>query len=284
MTTQESSPVTRRRFLGISAAAGLGMLAADTAAPQNNPPLIIDAHVHLKHGDVARTEYSPETIVATMDKAGIAKSVVFAMSTSTQRSIEMAESAVKRYPDRLIPYVYALPNYERPVIKEIEQALSTRGFRGIKIHVGECTLADYVVDPVLKLAGKCGVPCLIDCGGKYDAAKRMAEKFPDTFLIIAHMGRYLCTDKKLVETFIGLAESCRNVFLDVSGVVLLDMIEEAVRRIGSSRLIWGSDGPDKKPDTVSYACAELAKIQHLSLSDKDKNNILGQTILSLLRL
>jgi predicted TIM-barrel fold metal-dependent hydrolase len=170
------------------------------------------------------------------------------------------------------------------VIKEMKQALSTRGFRGIKIHVGECTLAEYVVDPVLKLAGECGVPCLIDCGGKYDAAKRMAGAFPETSLIFAHLGRYLCKDQNLIESFIGLAESCRNVFLDVSGVVLVKMIEVAVGRIGSSRLIWGSDGPDKKPDTVSFARTELDKIRQSSLSDKDKNNILSQTILRLLRL
>ena len=283
--------LTRRHFLEAVASSGAALtgiqarVAAQQPAPaESRPAAIIDAHVHLKHGDVAKTEYSPEVIVATMDKAGIARSVVFAMSTTTQRSIEMAESAVKKYPDRLIPYLYALPHYERPVIQEMKQALSARGFRGIKIHVSECTLANYVVDPVLKLAGECGVPCLIDCGGKYDAAKRMAEAFPETSLIFAHMGRYLCTDRNLIGSFIGLAEACRNVFLDVSGVVLLDMIEVAVRRIGSSRLIWGTDGPDKKPDTATFARTELDKIRQSSLSDQDKNNILGQTILRLLRL
>ncbi|MCX7886297.1 MAG: amidohydrolase family protein [Verrucomicrobiae bacterium] len=245
--------------------------------------LIIDAHVHLKHGDAARTEYSAETIVQIMDKVGIAKSVVFAISTTTRRSIEMAEAAAKQFPDRLIPYAYALPHYERAVIKEIEQALSTRLFRGIKIHAGECTLADYVVDPVLKLAGKFGVPCLIDCAGRYEAAKRMAETFPETLLIFAHMGRYLCTDRKLIEAFIGLAESHHNVLLDVSGVVLVNMIEEAARRIGSMRLIWGTDGPHPKPDLVSFARQELNKIASLSLSETDKSNILGQAILRLLR-
>jgi predicted TIM-barrel fold metal-dependent hydrolase len=243
---------------------------------------IIDSHVHLKHGDAARTEYTPEVIVETMDKAGIAKSIVFAMSTTTKRSIEMAESAVKKYPDRLIPYVYALPHYERAVIREIEDVLSGKLFRGIKIHAGECTLADYVVDPVLKVAGKYNVPCLIDCGGNYAAARRMAEGFRETKLIIAHMGRYLSTDKKLVDQFIGLAEDFGNVFLDVSGVVLVEMIEQAVRRVGSTRLIWGTDGPHDKPDTVAFARMELDKIAQLSVSREDKDNIRGQTILGLL--
>jgi len=245
---------------------------------------IIDSHVHLKHGDAARTEYPPEVIVETMDKAGITKSIVFAMSTTTKHSIEMARSAVEKYPDRLIPYVYALPHYERAVIREIEEVLSGKLFRGIKIHAGECTLADYVVDPVLKVAGKYNVPCLIDCAGNYATAKRMAEGFPETKLIIAHMGRYLSTDKKLIDQFIGLAEDFSNVFLDVSGVVLVEMIEEAVHRIGSTRLIWGTDGPHKKPDTVAFARTELEKITRSILSEKDRNNILGQTVLNLLNL
>ena len=66
--------------------------------------MIIDSHVHLKHGDAERTEYAPDEIVRVMDAVGIDKSVVFAMSTTTARSVEMAEAAVARFPDRLIPY------------------------------------------------------------------------------------------------------------------------------------------------------------------------------------
>jgi uncharacterized protein len=284
--------MNRRDFLGAAAAtsvaaASTGVRAAETqgvvAGKRDRKKWVVDSHVHLKHGDAARTEYSPEVIVETMDKVGIDKSVVFAMSTTTKRSIEMAERAARKFPERLIPYVYALPHYERPVVKEIEAALSGGLFRGIKIHAGECTLADYVVDPVLAVAAKYGVPCLIDCAGNYPAAQRMAQAFPKTRLIFAHMGRFLTTDKGLVEQFITLAEKFDNVLLDLSGVVLVEKIPEAVRRIGSQRLVWGSDGPDRKPDTATYARNELDKIRRLNLSEEDKDNLLGQTILKVLR-
>ncbi len=67
--------------------------------------MIIDSHVHLKHGDAKGTEYSAETIIKTMDAVGIDKSIVFAISTTTKHSIEMAQEAVGKFPDRLIPYV-----------------------------------------------------------------------------------------------------------------------------------------------------------------------------------
>jgi len=277
-----SDPITRRRFLGSAALAGASAASVLAETPAGKRT-IIDSHVHLRHGNAAHTEYSPEVIVRTMDQAGIDRSVVFAMSTTTKHSIEMAEAAVKRFPGRLIPYVYALPSYERPALLEMEAALS-RGFRGIKIHAGECTLAEYVVDPVLRLAAERGVPCLIDFCGKHGDAQRIAGAFPTARVIVAHMGKYLCTDGGLIDQFLALAEKHENMLLDLSGVVLLPKVEEAVRRIGSHRLVWGTDGPDQKPDTASFARRELDKIERLNLSEADKTNILGRTISRLLKL
>ena len=112
----------------------------------------------------------------------------------------------------------------------------------------------------------------------------MVHGFPDTRLVIAHMGRYLAKDAALLDQFIRLAEQHRNVVLDTSGVVLVDKIVEATRRIGSARLVWGTDGPDVKPDTVTFARNELNKILKLDLSEADKANILGGSIRTLLRL
>jgi predicted TIM-barrel fold metal-dependent hydrolase len=246
--------------------------------------MIIDSHVHLKHGDAQKTEYSAETIVKTMDAVGIDKSIVFAMSTSARHSIEMAKEAIGKFPHRLIPYAYALPSYESVVIDQLDQAISEHGFRGIKIHAGECTLADYVIDPVMDLAGKRGVPCLIDCLGRYEPIERMAEKFVQTKIIVAHLGRYLCREEPLIERFIRLAEEHENVLLDASGVVIIAKIREAVDRIGSERVIFGTDGPHESPDTVTYAHTELDKIRSLNLKPKDEAAVLGGTIAGLLGL
>jgi predicted TIM-barrel fold metal-dependent hydrolase len=245
---------------------------------------VIDCHVHLKHGDAARTEWSADAIIEMMDQAGIDKSVVFAMSTTTARSIEMAKDAVKKYPRRLIPFLYALPSYERPVLKEIESAIADDAFRGIKIHAGECTLAEYIIDPVIRLAGTFPVPCLIDCAGNGAVAARLAEAFPQTPLLFAHMGRYFSTDAQLVEQFIRVAEKFENVYLDLSAVALVYKIEEAAQRLGAKRLVWGTDGPYKNPDIVTYAKTEMDKVRQLKLSDSDKKMILGGNIARLLNL
>jgi predicted TIM-barrel fold metal-dependent hydrolase len=246
--------------------------------------VIIDSHVHLKHGDVHGTEFTPEAVVRIMDEAGIAKSVVFAMSTTTRRSIQMASEAVKKFPDRLIPYAYALPSYERPVLKEIEEAVSGAGFGGIKLHVGQCTLAGYVTDPLMELAGRLGVPCLIDCGGRHAEIEAMAARFPQTKIIVAHLGRYLCKDAAVIDRFIALAEARANIFLDASGVVLPEKIADAVRRIGSRQVIFGTDGPQAAPDTAEFARAEVRKIRDLRLAPEDEREVLGGSIARLLGL
>jgi predicted TIM-barrel fold metal-dependent hydrolase len=284
--------INRRRFVKTVAAAG-AMVAAESPPVQSRPAAddtgragkqaVIDSHVHLKHGDAARTEFSARVIVEVMDKAGIDQSIVFAMCTTTKRSIEMAERAVAEYPSRLIPYAYALPHYERPVIKELEAALAGRRFRGIKIHAGECRLEEYLIDPVLKLAGRFGVPCLIDAAGNHAAAKRLAEAFPENSLIFAHMGAYGTTNAHLVDSFIRLAEDHDRVLLDLSGVALEAKIAEAARKVGAAKLVWGTDGPYAHPDLVTFARNELEKIRRLPISQKEKDDILGGNIARLLK-
>jgi len=246
--------------------------------------MIVDSHVHLKHGDAQGTEFSAEAIVKTMDEAGIGKSVVFAMSTTTRRSIEMARAAVEKFPDRLIPYAYALPSYERPVLKELEEAVTRHSFRGIKVHLGECTLAGYVTDPLMRMAGEVGVPCLIDCGGRYTAIEQMAGRFPGTKIIVAHLGRYLCQDGALIDRFMVMAQTHPNLYLEASGVVLPEKIAEAVRRIGAGRVLFGTDGPLAKPDLAGFVRAEVEKIRGLRLSALEENAVLGGSIADLLRL
>lgn len=255
--------------------------------------VIVDSHAHLKHGDALRTEYTAEEVVHAMDGAGISRAVVFAMSTTTCRAGEMAADAARRYPDRLIPYAYALPHYAYPVVEELTRQLQDWGFRGIKLHVGEATLAGYVSDPVFELAARFDVPCLVDFGGRLEVCREVLRSHPDSTVIVAHFGRYLCQDPDLLDAFIQLAEEHPNALLDASGVVLGEKIEQAARRIGAERILFGTDGPhvlpgypisDRGPGTVAFARAAIDSIEALSLSREEKDAILGGSITRLLKL
>jgi len=126
--------------------------------------MICDSHCHLRHGNKERTEYTPQAIVDIMDEAGIDKTVVFAMCASSVQAIQMAHEAHMAFPDRLIPYAYALPHISESSLQHVERAISELGFPGIKIHGGEVRLADYIIDPIFDLAASYDVPCLVDFG------------------------------------------------------------------------------------------------------------------------
>lgn len=244
--------------------------------------MIVDSHAHLKHGDAARTEYTPGEIVAAMDAAGIDRAVVFAMSTTTRRSIEMAAGAAEKFPERLIPYAYALPHAERSILGELEDAVLQKGFRGFKLHAGECRIADYTTGPVFEIAGGLGVPCLVDFCGDAAAAEEAAGGFPRTSLIIAHIGKYLCTDDALIDRFIEVAERHANVYLDASGVVRTWKIADAVRRVGASRVLWGTDGPHATPTEAEFARMELDKVRTCGLGAAESAEVLGGAVARLL--
>ena len=246
--------------------------------------MIIDSHVHLKHGGAGATEYTGRQIVDTMDAVGIDRSIVFAMSTTTKRSIEMAQEAVGAFPDRLIPYVYALPRSDEPILDDLRHAVSDLGYKGIKIHRGECSMAEYVVDPVIALAGELGVPCLIDFIGRAEDCGRLAKTFPGTTLLAAHIGQYLGTNPGLLDQFISIAEDNPNVYLDASGVVTLWKIKDAVKRVGVERVMWGTDGPHLAPDTAGFARTELNKVYAADLEKAEEEMVLGGSIMKLLGL
>ena len=179
-----------------------------------------------------------EAIVRAMDGAGIGKSVVFAMATTTERSTQMVRDAIRQFPDRLVPYAYALPRYDRAVLPELEQALAEFGCKGIKLHLGECTVESYVADSVFDLAARYQAPCLIDFGGRLELCASVVAAYPQTTIIICHLGRYLSTDEAQTDAFIRVAEEHPNALLDASGVVLLGKIEEAAQRVGAERILW----------------------------------------------
>ena len=139
-----------------------------------------------------------------------------------------------------------------------------------------------MTDPVLDLAGRLGVPCLIDFTGRDADLERLAASFPGTQIIVAHLGRYLCTDQPLIDRFIAIAEAHDNVLLDISGVVLLWKIRQAVEQVGAERVIWGSDGPFPAPDLASYIRTDIDKVRASGLSQEELQAVLGGNIVRVL--
>jgi predicted TIM-barrel fold metal-dependent hydrolase len=68
-----------------------------------------------------------------------------------------------------------------------------------------------------------------------------------------------------------------NIYTDTSGVRRFDLLEQAVRRAGAKKILFGSDGPWLHPGV------ELAKVRALGLSTKDEQLILSENFLRLIQ-
>ncbi|MBC7328371.1 amidohydrolase [bacterium] len=244
--------------------------------------MLIDAHLHLRDDVYVGEEGTPENLVKLMDEVGIGKAVLLRLYVPARKAIEELEEAKRKYPDRFIPFAYALPDFRESVLPLIEEAIERKGFKGIKIHAGVCRLEDYIVDPIMEMANALSIACLIDPAGDYENTERLARKFPNAKIIVAHLGQYLCKDGSLIDRFIDLSKTYPNLYLDISGVVLMEKVKKAMEEVGANRIIWGTDGPSNQPDPVTFTRQELLKVRELGFSEEENRMIFGGTIACLL--
>lgn len=231
--------------------------------------MIIDAHTHvgpdLEHGVKAASYPSarPPDLIAAMDANGIERAIVFGTHWQTrgrhvdpnyEQGNRYVRDAVRKYPDRLIGFARANPNFGRQAVDELDRALREDGMRGIKLHPDLESFymaSDHLVDPIFALAAERRVPLLIYSGYPLRAQPlrflRYAERFPAVPIILAHMGFRMVADA------ITVAERAPNIYLETSCQSSVGILR-AVQRLGPRRVLFGSDFPYEVPRV------ELARI------------------------
>ena len=230
--------------------------------------MMIDCHIHVKGGDVYRTENTAEEILPVLDRAGIDKAVILAMCTAPDQAIEMVVRESAKAPDRLIGFAYARPMYDRSVRDLLRDAIDRHGLRGIKIHRGETLLTPDVLGPVYALACEYRRPCLVDSGNDLNAIFEVIKAYPELPLILAHHG-VPSGNVQAIDQVIEFVKPYPNVYLDTAYMPTYWKIRDAVNALGSERILFGSDGILVDPRT------ELAKIDVLGLTPEERANILG---------
>ena len=81
---------------------------------------------------------------------------------------------------------------------------------------------------------------------------------------------------KVQQAFIDHLARFPNVYTDTSGVRYFDLLEEALRRAGPQKILFGSDGPWLHPGV------ELAKVRAMHLSPARRKLVEGGNILRLI--
>ena len=240
--------------------------------------MIIDMHCHAGKGDGLTgpwdTDAPLDAYLSRADAAGITHSVLLAAFSSDYAHANAALAAlVARAPDRFWGWCFVHARNDRGrVAALVRTAVTEYGFIGIKVHRHDAPISREICDA----ARRHRVPILYDVSGEVAPVELFASQYPDVAFVIPHLGSF-ADDWRAQLALIDHLVRHRNVYTDSAGVRRFDLLEQAVRRAGAHKLLFGSDGPWLHPGV------ELAKIYALGLSPADEQRVLAGNFLRLTR-
>jgi uncharacterized protein len=240
--------------------------------------MIIDSHCHAGKGDGLTgpwdTDASLDKYLARAERAGIQKTVLFAPFHSDYAAANRdVARIVARQPDRFYGYAFVHAVNDRSRMRSlVKTAVEEYGFIGIKVHRHDARITREVCEAARAFR----LPVLYDPTGEVSIAELLATEYPDVNFIIAHLGSF-SDDWQAQQAFIDPLSRHPNLYTDTSGIRRFDLLEQALRRAGPGKILFGSDGPWLHPGL------ELAKVAALNLTAGDRALILAGNFLRLTR-
>ena len=150
-------------------------------------------------------------------------------------------------------------------------AVERHGFVGIKVHRHDAAISREICD----VARAFRLPVLYDVTGEVSVVELLAQEYPDVAFIIPHLGSF-ADDWRAQLALIDHLVRHPNVHADTAGVRRFDLLEQAVRRAGARKILFGSDGPWLHPGV------ELEKVYALELPPAEEAMVLGRNFLRLI--
>lgn len=239
--------------------------------------MIIDSHCHAGTGDGLvgpwDTRASLKDYLPRAARAGIERTVLLAAFHSDYRAAnrEVARIVSSR-PDRFYGFAFVHAERDRGRISEmVREAVEEYGFRGIKVHRHDGRITREICETARALS----LPVLYDPMGEVSPIELLATEYPDVSFIIPHLSSF-ADDWRSQMALIDQLERHPNIYADTSGVRRFDVLEQAVKRAGAKKFLFGTDGPWLHP------AVELSKIRALELPDAEARLILGENFLRII--
>jgi uncharacterized protein len=226
-----------------SAAGGVSSAGEETRVVTQ----ITDPHMHIGEFEAFDVRLHPDALAAYLAEYGIDTGVVFCPDNA------LVQRTVAR-----VPAAYGLywANPKNPdAVREAAAYLDDPRFRGIKLHpyLDGYSAGDQIVWPLIELIAERGLPALIHCGHDVFASpwaiEVLAQRYPQAKLILGHMGHGHIA---YINGSIEVASRNPNVWLETSGMPMGSKITAAVRQLGASRVMYGSDAPFHDPSVEQF--------------------------------
>jgi predicted TIM-barrel fold metal-dependent hydrolase len=273
----------------------------------------VDIHPHIISDDERRYPPAPlfgkrsdwsqerpttvETLIASMDEAGVAKAAVVHSSTTYGFDNRYVVDGCNQYKDRLVAVgsVDMLADDVHTVIKR----WADQGLAGLRIFTGGST-KDF--DPseldhpksfrAWQMLAELRLPMCIQTGPiGLPQVRMLAEKFPDVNIVLDHLARPDVLDGPPYKNAASLFElaDLPNIYLKLTPRIFGDVKKEkasaetffprVVQAFGAERLAWGSNFPTS-PGTLKEILAN-AQAGLQCLSEADRAWVFGKTALKL---
>ena len=237
---------------------------------------VIDIHPHVIADDAKRYPPSPlsgeqsgwsrerpvsfEKMIAAMDEAGVAKTVLVQASTCYGHDNSYVADAVAAHPDRFAG-VFSV-DVLAPDARERIRHWAGRKLRGMRVFIAGHTAAskDARLDdprafPAWQQAVEAGLSICVQMRGTYAQLDAMLERFPKARVLLDHMGRPSIADGAPYLDAAPLFELARhkNLFLKLTTHNVREsrqgkatpetFFARVVKEFGASRIAWGSNYP-----------------------------------------
>jgi uncharacterized protein len=239
--------------------------------------MIIDCHCHAGKGDGLTgpwdTDAPLERYMRRAAQAGIDRSVLFAAfhSDYAVANRQVARIVASR-PKRFYGFAFGHAERDRGRVYDLVQiAVAQYGFVGIKVHRYDARITREVCE----VARAFSLPVLYDLIAEVSIAELLATEYPEVNFIFPHLGSF-ADDWRAQLTLIDHLVRHPNLYADTAGVRRFDLLEQAVKRAGAHKILFGSDGPWLHP------AVELAKIHALHLTPTEAALVLGGNLLRLI--
>ncbi|WP_269411521.1 amidohydrolase family protein [Lentibacillus daqui] len=244
--------------------------------------MIFDAHAHLDVSEIRGWYDTADRLIKVMDSVGIEKSVVSAYrdcpSPEIESPMEFLSSEVKKYPERLYPFIRLNPRFDDQTIEILDIAIQKHNFRGVKLHPSSYNLYPGG-EPTVKIfrrAAKYDVPILVHCADEGNSMPleflSCIEQSPETKVILAHSGGFFH-----LKDAIRVCKQYENVYMDTCESPFVDGIKKAIDEIGPDRILFGTDNPIDNP------YFEIEKVKQANLGKEIEEKIFYSNIASLLK-
>ena len=239
--------------------------------------MIIDCHCHAGKGDglsaPADTAAPLEPYLTRARKAGIDCTVIFAaFADDYRRANREVARLVAAKPGRLLGFAFVHARADKGRVSSmIGEAVERLGMVGIKVHRHDAPITREICEA----ARRYRLPILYDVMGEVSVVELLANEYPDVAFIIPHLGSF-ADDWRAQVALIDHLVRHPNIFTDTAGVRRFDILEQAVQRAGTRKILFGSDGPWLHP------AVELAKVRALEVSAAERAQVLGGNLLRLI--